>query len=67
MDTPKILFLHGFYASGQCVPAKALKEAFDGEAIVLTPDLPLHPKEALAFIRELCDCEKPDVFKVFAP
>ena len=22
----KILFLHGFYASGQCVPAVALKE-----------------------------------------
>ena len=61
MDTPKILFLHGFYASGQCVPAKALREAFDGEAIVLTPDLPLHPKEALAFIRDMCDREKPDV------
>ena len=57
----KILFLHGFYASGQCVPAKALKDAFDGKAIVLTPDLPLHPKEALAFIRDLCDHEQPDV------
>lgn len=57
----KILFLHGFYASGQCVPAVALREAFEGEAVVLTPDLPLHPKEALALIRDLCDCEKPDV------
>lgn len=57
----KILFLHGFYASGQCVPAKALKEAFDGKAVVLTPDLPLHPKEALAFIRDLCNREQPDV------
>jgi hypothetical protein len=57
----KILFLHGFYASGQCVPAVALKEAFEGRAVVLTPDLPLHPKEALAFIRGLCDREKPDV------
>ena len=28
----KILFLHGFYASGQCVPAVVLKEAFEGEA-----------------------------------
>jgi len=27
---PKILFLHGFYASGQCVPAIALREAFAG-------------------------------------
>lgn len=57
----KILFLHGFYASGQCVPAKALREAFDGKADVLTPDLPLHPKEALAFIRHLCDREQPDI------
>jgi predicted esterase YcpF (UPF0227 family) len=57
----KILFLHGFYASGQCVPAVALREAFDGRFFVLTPDLPLHPKEALEFIRDLCDREKPDV------
>lgn len=57
----KILFLHGFYASGQCVPAKAIKEAFEGRAEVITPDLPLHPKDAIAFIRELCDHEQPDI------
>ena len=57
----KILFLHGFYASGQCVPAVALREAFAGKADVLTPDLPMHPNEALAFIRELIDSEKPDL------
>ena len=50
----KILFLHGFYASGQCVPAVALKAAFEREDVeVLTPDLPLHPKEAINFIRNL--------------
>ena len=49
----KILFLHGFYASGQCVPAIALREAFAGRADVLTPDLPMHPQDALRFIREL--------------
>ncbi len=57
----KILFLHGFFASGQCVPALAIKDAFKGRAEVLSPDLPLHPKEAMAFIRALCDCEKPDI------
>ena len=57
----KILFLHGFFASGQCVPAKAIKEAFEGKAVVLTPDLPLHPKEALAFICSLYDSEQPDI------
>ena len=57
----KILFLHGFFASGQCVPALALWEAFEGKAEVLTPDLPMHPQEAARFIRELCEKEKPDV------
>ena len=57
----RILFLHGFYASGQCVPAVALNEAFEGEADVITPDLPIHPKEAVSFIRGLIDSEKPDL------
>ena len=48
-----ILFLHGFYASGSCIPANALKEAFEGKVRVLSPDLPLHPKEALEFIQML--------------
>ena len=57
----KILFLHGFFASGQCVPAAALRDAFKGEAIVITPDLPMHPQEAMAFIRQLIERERPDV------
>lgn len=57
----KILFLHGFYASGQCVPAMALREAFAGRAEVLTPDLPMHPQDALETISELIDSEKPDL------
>ena len=68
----KILFLHGFYASGQCVPALALRETFKrlqaddntqekGRVEVLTPDLPMHPKEAAIFIRDLIDYEKPDL------
>ncbi len=57
----KILFLHGFYASGQCVPALTLRDSFKGRAVVLTPDLPIHPKEVLNFIRELMEHEKPDL------
>ena len=56
-----ILFLHGFFASGSCIPAIALHEAFAGRVRVITPDLPVHPKEALAFIHQLCDKEKPDL------
>ena len=57
----KILFLHGFFASGQCIPALALRDAFEGKAQVLTPDLPIHPQMALEMIREICDKEKPDL------
>ena len=61
MMAQKILFLHGFFASGACVPALALKDYFNGKATVLTPDLPLYPREALDFIRKLCEQEKPDI------
>lgn len=57
----KILFLHGFFASGSCVPAQALKKAFDGKVQVLTPDLPIHPHEALKMLRSLIDREQPDL------
>ena len=57
----KVLFLHGFFASGQCVPAEALRDAFMSRAEVITPDLPMHPKEAISFIRELIEKEKPNL------
>ena len=57
----KILFLHGFFATGSCAMARALKEAFEGTAVVLTPDLPLHPKKALNEIRSIIDKEQPDL------
>lgn len=59
MPSTTIIFLHGFFASGSCIPALALKEAMEGKARVVTPDLPRHPHEALSFIRELCLNEKP--------
>ena len=48
-----ILFLHGFFASGQCQPAVALREAFEGRAEVISPDLPTHPKKTLVLIRDI--------------
>ena len=57
----KAIFLHGFYASGSCPMAIALKDALKDEVEVLTPDLPLHPIEALAFVRDLCKKEHPDM------
>ena len=54
-----IIFLHGFFASGSCVPAKALQEAFEGKYNVITPDLPLHPYDALSYVLKLCEVHKP--------
>lgn len=60
-EEKKILFLHGFYASGDCELAATLREAFDGRAVVLTPDLPVHPREAILLIRDIIDSENPDL------
>ena len=57
----KAIFLHGFYASGSCPMAEALKDALKDEVEVLTPDLPRQPVEALGFVRELCNLEHPDM------
>lgn len=57
----KIIFVHGFFASGNCIPAVALKEALEGRFEVLTPDLPMRPMEALEFLHALCDKEQPDL------
>jgi len=57
----KVIFLHGFFASGECVPAVALRDALRGKAKVISPDLPMRPKVALAYIQKLCEEEKPNL------
>lgn len=57
----KILFLHGFFASGQCIPFLALQEAFAGKVHVLAPDLSIHPQESLELIKNIIKQEKPDL------
>lgn len=57
----KILFLHGFFASGSCVPALTIRNAFAGRAEVLAPDLSVNPFEALDCIRRIIDAENPDL------
>lgn len=69
----KVLFLHGFFNSGQCEMAKALLDclteelrAYDAmyaedEVEVICPDLPPNPYDALRFISETVEREKVDV------
>ncbi|HIT15005.1 MAG TPA: hypothetical protein IAA88_01305 [Candidatus Avimuribaculum pullicola] len=56
----KVIFLHGFFASGACTLAQTLKLELDGLAQVLSPDLPLHPHEAIKQIFTICQQESPD-------
>ena len=56
----KILFLHGFGSSGATQTAEYLRHKFP-EAEVISPDIPLDPKEALRFLNKLCHEENPDV------
>ena len=57
----KVIFLHGFFASGSCPLALTLKEELEDRAEVITPDLPINPIEALNFIYDLCDKVQPDL------
>ncbi len=57
----KILFLHGFFASGSCPLAITLRDGLKDVAEVLTPDLPLSPTAALDYIRAICNEEHPDI------
>ena len=57
----KILFLHGFFASGNCDLASTLRHELCDVATLLSPDLPLTPHDALEKIYRLCQTEKPDL------
>ena len=61
MSQKKIIFLHGFFASGQCIPAQTISQSLSPLAKVLTPDLPLSPGKALEQIRTLCRQSNPDL------
>lgn len=68
----KVLFLHGFFNTGQCDMAKALQECLtddirsyddmyaDDEVEVICPDLPKNPFDALDAIRGILDREVVD-------
>ncbi|MCD8385883.1 MAG: hypothetical protein LUD17_03215 [Bacteroidales bacterium] len=53
--------MHGFTSSGQCPIVEALCEELKDEAEVIAPDLPLHPKDALAEIAKEIERWSPDL------
>jgi len=56
----KILFLHGFASSGMSGTARILRQMYP-DAEVIAPDIPLDPREALPFLKELAASSSPDV------
>lgn len=56
----KILYFHGFASSGATGTAELLRKLLP-DADVVSPDIPVDPDEALAYLRQLCEQEKPDL------
>lgn len=60
MKGKKILYVHGFGSSGQTGTAKTLRMLMPN-CTVISPDLPLHPQDAMALLHKVCDEEKPNL------
>ena len=60
MKGKKIIYVHGFGSSGQSGTVTRIREVFPN-ATVIAPDLPIHPEEAMALLRQLCQQEQPDL------
>lgn len=60
MKGKTILYVHGFASSGQSGTVVKLREMLP-EVRVVAPDLPLHPEEAMALLRDVCSKETPDL------
>ena len=56
----KIIYLHGLGSSGATQTADYLRNKLP-EVEVISPDIPLHPEEALQMLNRLCYELKPDV------
>ena len=56
----KLIYFHGFGSSGEGGTVKTLRELLP-DWIVLAPDIPIDPKDALPFLKDLCQTEQPDI------
>ena len=60
MKGKKILYVHGFGSSGKSGTVTRIREVLPN-AMVIAPDLPVRPQEALDLLRETCNREQPDL------
>ncbi len=58
----KILYLHGFSSAGSTGTATNLRNyLYEKDVRVVSPDIPVSPKEAVAFLRTYIEQEQPDL------
>ena len=60
MKGKKLLYVHGFGSSGQSGTVSRLREVLPS-AVVIAPDLPIHPQEAMDLLNKVCAQEQPDL------
>lgn len=60
MSGKKIMYVHGFLSSGQSGTVKLLRELMP-QATVVAEDIPVHPEEAMAMLRDMVEREQPDL------
>ena len=56
----KLLYFHGFGSSGQTESVRTLR-ALLPEFLVLSLDIPVDPKEALPYLKMMCEQGQPDI------
>ena len=54
------MYVHGFGSSGQSGTVTRIREVLPN-AVVMAPDLPVSPEEAIALLRQTCEREHPDL------
>lgn len=58
----KILYIHGFSSAGSTGTATIMRNLlYEKDVRVVSPDVPVSPKEALAFLKEFAASEQPDL------
>lgn len=60
MAGKKVMYVHGFGSSAQSGTVRRLRSVLCN-ATIIAEDLPLHPEEALALLRSLCEEHHPDL------
>ena len=56
----KLIYFHGFGSSAQSGTIRTLREMLP-DFMVIAPDIPIDPADALPFLKQLCEDEQPDV------